>query len=203
MQRKMMMGVAASILALVIGSLCVAQPPVGGDRGARGGRGGDQGGPGQRQFDPAQMQQRMIEGFKQRLGVDDAAWQVMQPRLMKVMELSRQTSGMGRGGMMMGGFRGQRDGGPGGAGGPGGPQGDRRGPQGPTGEQTALEKAMTQLRTTLENESASTEEIKKQLTAVRQAREKAKQELAVAQQELKQILTLKQEAQLLTMGLVD
>ena len=71
------------------------------------------------------------------------------------------------------------------------------------GEQTALDKAMTQLRTTLENQSATPEEIKTQLTAVRQAREKAKQDLAVAQQDLKKILTLRQEAMLVEMGQLE
>jgi hypothetical protein len=41
------------------------------------------------------------------------------------------------------------------------------------------------------------------LTAVRQAREKAKQELAVAQQDLKKILTLRQEAMLVEMGQLE
>jgi Spy/CpxP family protein refolding chaperone len=71
------------------------------------------------------------------------------------------------------------------------------------GEQTALQKEMTKLQTLLENESTSPDEVKKQLTAVRQAREKAKQELAAAQQDLKQILTVKQEALLVTMGMLD
>jgi len=65
---------------------------------------------------------------------------------------------------------------------------------------TPTEKAQEQLRTTLGNQSASPEEIKKNLTALRDAREKAKLELATAQQELKQILTLRQEAQLVMMG---
>lgn len=62
---------------------------------------------------------------------------------------------------------------------------------------------MTQLRTTLENSSASPEEIKTQLTAVRQAREKAKQDLAAAQADLKKILTVRQEAVLVEMGQLD
>jgi len=65
---------------------------------------------------------------------------------------------------------------------------------------TPVEKAQEQLRTTLENQSASPDEIKKNLTALREAREKAKQELAAAQQELRQILTVRQEAQLVMMG---
>ena len=59
-----------------------------------------------------------------------------------------------------------------------------------------MEKACRDLNTTLENQSASAEEIKQQLTALRPAREKAKQDLATAQQDLRQILTVRQEAML-------
>jgi hypothetical protein len=197
MQRRMVkIGVAACVLGLMVGGLSIAQQ--GGGQGGGGRRGGGQGG-GPGNFDPAQMRQRMAERMKEMLGADDQAWKVMEPRLMKVMELNRQANAGGRGMMfgMMG--RGGR-GGPGGD--QGGPQGARRG-RGPQGEQTALEKAMAQLRTTLENQSATPEEIKTQLTAVRQAREKAKQELAVAQQDLKKILTLRQEAMLVEMGQLE
>jgi len=184
-------GMAAGVLALVIAGMCVAQPGGGGDRGNRGDRAN---------FDPAQMRQRMAERMKEQLGADDQAWKVMEPRLMKVMELNRQAN-PGRG-MMFGMFGRGGPGGRGPGGDQGGPQGDRRG-RGPQGEQTALEKAMIQLRTTLENQSATPEEIKTQLTAVRSAREKAKQDLAVAQQDLKKILTLRQEAMLVEMGQLE
>ncbi len=190
-------GIVACVVALVIAGLSMAQPPAGG-QGGPGGFGGP-GGPGGR-FDPeqmAQMRQRMMERMKEQLGADDAAWKVMEPRLTKVMELNRQSmAGGGRGGMfgMMGGMRGQRGGNDAGA------QGDRRGPQQDPATMTPVEKAQEQLRTTLENQSASPDEIKKNLTALREAREKAKQELAAAQQELRQILTVRQEAQLVMMG---
>ncbi len=185
MQRRMVkIGIVACVLGLMVGGLSIAQ------------QGGGQGG-----FDPAQMRQRMMERMKEQLGADDQAWKVMEPRLTKVMELNRQANAGGRGMMFGFGGRGGR-GGPGGPGGDQGPQADRRG-RGPQGEQTALDKAMAQLRTTLENQSATPEEIKTQLTAVRQAREKAKQELAVAQQDLKKILTVRQEAMLVEMGMLE
>lgn len=202
MQRRMVkIGVVACVLGLMVGGLSLAQQGGGNQGGGR--RGGQGGGPGGG-FDPAQARQRMAERMKEMLGADDQAWKVMEPRLMKVMELNRQANAGNRG--MFGMFgRGGR-GGPGGPGGPGGdqggPQADRRG-RGPQEEQTALEKAMTQLRTTLENQSASPEDIKTQLTAVRQAREKARQELAVAQQDLKKILTVRQEATLVEMGMLE
>ena len=191
MRRKgIVIGIVACSLALVLAGLSVAQPPARGDRGG-------QRGPGR--FDPERMRQMMAERMKEQLGADDEAWKVIQPRLMKVMELNRQASGgPGRGGMFFGGFRRPRGGAD--AQGPGG----RREPQGqPERELTPVEKAGDQLRTTLENQSASPEQIKNELTALRGAREKAKQQLGAAQQELRQILTLRQEAQLVLVGVLN
>lgn len=198
MQKRMVkLGVAACVLALMVGGMSLAQQGGGGGQGG-GRRGGGQGG-GMR-GDPAQFRQMMAEQLKQRLGADDQAWKVMEPRVMKVMELNQQAmAGRGRG--MMGMFGRGR----GGQGGPGGgdnaPQ-QRRG-SGPGGEQTALDKAMAQLQTTLENQSASPDDIKKALTTVREAKMKAQQDLAAAQADLKKILTVRQEAVLVEMGQLD
>jgi prefoldin subunit 5 len=66
-----------------------------------------------------------------------------------------------------------------------------------------VEQASEQLSTVLENTAAAPEDIKKQLTALRAAKEKAKQELAAAQQELRKLATVRQEAQLVLMGMLD
>jgi hypothetical protein len=71
---------------------------------------------------------------------------------------------------------------------------------GPQGEPTALDKAVAQLRATVDNPSATPAEIQAQMTAVRQAQEKVRQELAAAQADLKKILSVRQEAQILLMG---
>lgn len=200
MQRKVIgISVVAGVLALVGAGLCMAQPPQGG-QGGPGGPGGFGG------FDPAQMRQRMMEGWKQQLGADDDAWKVIEPRLTKVMELNRQTMMGGRGMFGMFGPRGMRS-----------QRGDRGGQQGQQGqrqnrprfpgeenrEPTAVEKAQDALETTLENESASADTIKEQLTTLRAARVKAQQELAAAQQDLRQILTLRQEAVLVLSGMLN
>ena len=150
-------GIVACVLALVIGGLSIAQPPAGGPGGPGGGR-----------FDPAQMRQRMMDNLKQQLGVDDAAWKVMEPRLTKVMDLNRQAGGGPGRGMfgMMGGMRGQRGGN---NNADANAQGGRQRPQQDPATMTAVDKAQEQLRTTLENQSASPDDIKKQLTAVREA----------------------------------
>jgi anthranilate phosphoribosyltransferase len=68
---------------------------------------------------------------------------------------------------------------------------------------TAVERAQEQLRTVLDNSESTPEQIKAQLTALRTAKEKTKQELAAAQQELRKIITIRQEAILVMMGTLD
>lgn len=203
--RKTILGVAAAlIVGLLLVSQSLSQP---GQRGQTAGAAGPQGPQGPqfqgRQFDPAQMRQMMEQRMKEQLGANDQEWKVLGPRVMKVQELGRQTGGGGRGGMMMfggpGGRRGQQGAQPGGPGG-GGPGGQ---PGAPQRELTAVEQAAEQLSTLLDNTAAAPEDIKKQLTALRAAKEKAKQELAAAQQELRKLATVRQEAQLVLMGMLD
>lgn len=129
------------------------------------------------------FQDRMLERMKETLEASDEEWQVLKPRIEKVLTLSRQTR-------VMAGF-GQRF----------------RPPQeqatGQQTEQNQVEKAQEELRTVLENKQAKPEEIKQKLTALREAVEKAKQELAKAQQELREILSVRQEAQMVLMGLLN
>ncbi len=193
--KKTILGIAAVlVIGLLLASQSLSQP----QPGTRGQRGGAQAGPGGRQFDPARMRQMMEQRMREQLGATEQEWKVLGPRIVRVAELGRQTSGFGRGGMMfgMGGRRG----------GPGGPDGNRFGggrPGAPDREPTAVEKAQEQLRTVLENDSATPDQIKKELTALRTAKEKAKQQLAAAQQELRKIITVRQEATLVMVGMLD
>lgn len=210
--RKMILGiVAVAVIGLLLASETLSQPgqrgQAGGQQpqaGQRGQRGGIQGGPGGRQFDPEQMRQMMEQRMREQLGATEQEWKVLGPRVTKVQELSRQVGAGGRG-MMFGGFGGRR-GGPGGAGAPGGPAGGpggRFGAGGPQRELTAVEKAQDQLRTVLDNASSTPEQIKAALTTLRKERETAKQQLAAAQQELRKIITVRQEAILVMMGSLD
>ena len=136
-----------------------------------------------RRWDPEQMRQRMMDRMKERLGVEDAEWKVIQPRLEKVMTLSREAGSRGN---MMFGRRGRR--------------GRDRDNEEPT---TATGKATEKLRELLENENATPEQIKTALTELRNAREKTRQELDKARQELLELITVKQEAQLVMMGVLE
>jgi hypothetical protein len=160
LRKVIIVSTVVCIVAFVAGSLSMAQPQ---------GRGGQRPGgqPGGR-FDPARMREMMARRLQEQFGADDQTWKVMEPRVMKVIELNRQASGGGgRGMFFMGGLRGQRGQRGGDQGGPGG----RPRPQGlPDRVPTAVEKAAEQLRTTLESQSASSEAIKKDLTGLRAAR---------------------------------
>jgi len=211
--RKMMWGVAvASILGLLLAGQSLSQPAQQGQRaGAQGPGGPMQGGPpqgpGGPQFDPAQMRQMMEQRMQELLGATAEEWKVLGPRVMKVQDLARQSGGGP--GMMFGPMGRRGAGGPGGPGmgGPGaaGPGGDRAGGRGMAmnRELTEVEKIQMELQTLLENAASTPEQIKQQVTKLRAAREKSKQELAKAQQDLRQILTVRQEAQLVLMGWLD
>jgi hypothetical protein len=152
----------------------------GGDRGNRGGdRGGDRGGQGgdRGRWDPAQMRQRMEGWMKEQLKVNDDEWKVIQPKLEKVFNLQRDTRG---GGMM---FR--------------RPEGQDESTQSP------VQKASRDLRQALDNNSASADELASKLKVLREAKEKAKTELTNAQKELKEVLTQRQEATLVMLGMLD
>jgi len=128
------------------------------------------------------MQKMMEQRMQRQVGASDAEWKTIGPTVMKVSELNRQVSGGG----MFGGRR--------------GPTGGRLGAQ---GQPTELDKAAEQLRNLLQNESAKPEDIEKQLTVLRTAREKVKKQLAAEQQKLQKQVTVRQKAQLVLMGLLD
>jgi len=134
-------------------------------------------------FDPAQFRQQMNDRIKQMLGATDEEYQALQPKIEKLMQLQRDS----RGGMGFGRGRG----------GPGGGGGDANAQQSPT--QTASK----DLQTALDNKDAKPEEIKAKLTALRDAREKAKAEMSGAQKELRELLTQRQEAVMVMMGFLD
>ncbi|MHA3774402.1 hypothetical protein ACXR0O_22985 [Verrucomicrobiota bacterium sgz303538] len=155
------------------------------DRGNRGG--GNRG-----NFE--EFRQRMNERLKTSLKVNDEEWSVIQPLIEKVQTKQREAMGSRFGGFGGGGRRGP--GGPGGQGGQGGAQ--------PVSDQSRPGASESQaLRTTLENENASADEIKSKLAAVRDQRKKSEAELAQAREDLRKVLTVRQEAALVSMGILE
>lgn len=145
-----------------------------GDRGDRGGRGN---------FDPEQMRVRMMERYREAFEVkDDAEWKLIEGRITKVSDARRDMGGFGR---MFGG-PGGRGGGPGGRGGFGGE---------PNPDAEALQKAL--------EAKASADEIKAKLAKYRESQKAKQVALEKAQAELRQVLSVKQEAQAVLMGLLQ
>ena len=155
-------------------------------------RGGERGG-----FDPAQMQARMLEMYKGALDATDEEWTVIEPLVKNVIEARNAArAGGGRPGGMGPGGRGRRD-----------EDGERgeRGEDGPGmrrgGSEDMPEAAA--LRKVIEDPESSAADIQTGLAAYRAAREKAQKKLEAAQAKLREVLSVRQEAQLVLMGTLD
>ena len=157
----------------------------GGGGGPGGGGGGRFGRGGGGNFNPAQFQQMRMQRIQQQMGVSDEDWKAIEPKLQAVMDAQRDATAGGRGGFGRG--RGRRGGGGGQANAP----------------QSDVQKALADLQTTLDNKDASADEIKGKLQAVRDARNAAKEKLTKAQTDLQSVLTQRQEAVLVEMGMLD
>jgi hypothetical protein len=135
-------------------------------------------------FDPAQFQQQMMDRFKERLEMtNDTEWAAVQGLIQKVMDARRATfNGMGFGGRRGGGDNGGRNGG--------------RGAFNttPSPEAEDLQKAL--------DAKASPDELKAKLAKLRDARKAKEETLAKAQEDLRKVLTLRQEATAVSMGLL-
>jgi hypothetical protein len=193
---------------LLIPAFALAQQPgdaAGGQMGAvPQGQQDGQGGRQRMQMDPEQMQQMMAQRYQQLLEMSDEEWAVIGPYVLKVSTLSQSTQTRGSGMRMMMGARGNM---------PAGGEGQEQ-PQG-QGAQAAQDQRgrgmmagggdenLEALQTLLEDENATGGEIKAKLSALRKARETSKQELIAAQKELRELLTLRQEAMLVVMGLLE
>jgi hypothetical protein len=182
-----LLAVCGLILSTATGSLLAQNEAPAAPQGAPGGPGGRQG---RGNWDPEQMRQRVMERIREQLAVkDDSEWGVIESRIKKINDAR---SGMGRG---FGGFGGP--GGPGGPGGQGGRPGGRQG-QGGFGQPNPDAEA---LQTALES-GASADDIKSKLTAYRASAKQKEAQLEKAQDELRQLLSVKQEARAVLLGLL-
>ncbi len=215
--------IVMAIAAVSVSGLAYAQEPDPSQRDQVQRRGFDRG-----QFDPAQMQQRMLERMQRVLQMNDEEWQVVSPLLSVVMQAQVQgrMGGMafGRGGPRGGGQRGpgQRGGGDGaGQGRPprgngevqGRPPREGRGPDGGRGGQGGRwggarfgpppSPEAIALNEVLESEDTPPDQLRAKMAAFRSARARKDLELKKAREELREVLTLRQEARLVAMGMLD
>jgi hypothetical protein len=179
---------AVAVLCLSASQLAAQNQPPPQQRQGGGGPGGGRG-----NFDPAQMQQRMMDRYKEVLEfTSDDEWNAVKPLVQKVMDARRDVGfgGMGRGMFGMG----RR-------GGDNAPQGDqaqagaRRGFGEPSQAQQDLQKAL--------DAKASADEIKGKLAKVRDDRKAKEAALTKAQDDLKKVLNARREAQAVLAGLLN
>ncbi len=132
----------------------------------------------------AQFRQRMNDRLKTALKVNDDEWNVIQPLLEKVQTKLRDSSPM-----RMWGGRNR-------AGGQGNNNGNNQPPVAGSGDSEAL-------RAALDSDATTPDEIKAKLEALRESRKKSLAELAQAREDLRKVLTQRQEATLVLMGMLD
>ena len=188
-KKQVICGLSVVLVILMAAGVAMAQPAGGRQRG----QGQERGPGGMRGFDPAQMQERMMQGMQEQMGMSDAEMNAIKPLLTKVMTLRRDLQGGRMRGMMSMMMRGR--------GGDRGNRGDRG--QQDTASLTGLAKIQNELRTLVANDSTKAPAIKAKLTEYRKAREKIQQDLSAAQSKLIGYLTPKQEAIMLMTGQVD
>lgn len=154
-----------------------------------------------RGFDPSRMRTMMMERMKQQIGATDEEWVVIEPLLTDVMEKQRNAQG----GLLRGLMRpprGQQ---------PGQPPADTDGPPpegmppqgGPGGPMVSDSAEAEALQSALDKSESTKEEIQAKMAELRTARKKAETELKTARESLRSVLTLRQEAQLVLMGILD
>ena len=139
-----------------------------------------------------EFRRRMSDRMREQLGASEEEWKVLQPRIEKVQQLQRQ----GRGGF--GGFGGRSRG-------RGGRPGEAtRRPEGaPEREQSEVEMKTEALRSLLDDEASGAPAIKAALDALRNARLKAQRDLDAARKELREVVTMRQEARLVLNGILE
>ncbi len=174
--------VAVSVYAEDAPKPATPTPPAAGAGGGGGGRGR----PTPEQI--AAFQQQRMDRLKGELGSSDDEFKALQPKI-EAVNKARQATFTG------GGFGGRRGGGGGGGGGGGAATPDENRPE-------ALKK-LDALRTLLENKDADPKAIAEALKGLREERTKAKDSLKKAQDELKELVTAKQEAVLVINGTLE
>jgi Spy/CpxP family protein refolding chaperone len=147
----------------------------GGGFGGGGGPGGGGGGFGRT---------TTIDSIRQQVAFADDEWTVIQPRLQRVLDAQTalgiaNTRGFGG----RGGFGG--------------------GQPANAAQTNPVQLAQQELSATLQDQGSPTDVIAAKLKALRDARSKAKADLAVAQDDLKKVLTIRQEAMLVNMGYLE
>jgi hypothetical protein len=195
MKMNQLFALCGIVAALFVGAVSASAQNGGGGGfgGGNGGGNGGGGGGGFRNMDPAQRQQFFMDRIRTQLEfTNDSDWSAVQPLVQKVLD-ARQAIGVPGMRMFFGGRnRGGQNG--------GGDQGNRQRGGGMFGGQPSPEEQA--LQDAIDNNAPDSQI--KDLLARYQASQKAKQDkLTQAQEALRAVLSVKQEATATLMGLVD
>jgi len=161
------------------------------DRGERSGRDRDRS-PEARRERMAEMRTRMMQRMQEQLDASDEEWTAMKPLIEQVMEARR---GFGRGFAFGGRGRGGRFG--------RGGEGRREAVDRVERDAPETVQKVRALREILDREDADAKTISRALADLRASRKRAEAKLVTARQELRNILTLRQEAMCVMSGLLD
>jgi hypothetical protein len=204
LHRLLALGSVAASLALTAGSLQAQNqnqnpPQQGQGQGQGGTRQRGPGGPGGGgNFDPAQFREQMMQRMRERFEVkDDEEWKLISERLTKVQEIQRTV----RSGGGFSAFGGRPGGGPPGGGGDNNSGRTRGGTTGGGTFGRESDPEMEALQRAIEAK-APAEEIKVKLARYRDALKEKEAKLEKAQQDLREVLSARQEAVAVTMGLL-
>lgn len=165
-----------------------AEPALAGERGGRMQRGErNANNPRRANFNPAEMQARMMDGLRQQMGVtNDDEWALISERITAIVELRRgQAVGAGAGMAFLAIA----------ANGNGNNRGNRAAAFGGSPEQEALRAAVT--------DNLPDAEITARLAKLRESRKQNEAKLEAARENLRAVLTLKQEAVAVMLGLLN
>ena len=179
---------ALAVVMLVTGTALWAQDRPGRDRGERGER---------QQVDREERREAMRERMEQRreamaerqrqmLGATEEEWEVLREHIDAVRQLQAEVFSGGR--FMAREQRGERA-----------PRAERREAR----EPSPLAQAHRDLRQLLRDDDAADADIQQALATLREARDQHEQQLSEAREELREIVTSRQEAQLVIMGVLD
>ena len=182
-----------AILGLALVGAANAQR-MGGGRGGGSGRGGGmrQGGGG---FDQERMKEMMLSRLQSEIGATDEEWTALKPLVEDVMEKQMATRNRPqrprRDGSEEDNSRSAARGRP-----PRPGQGDSEDDNSRSAEATALDEVLA-------DDAATAADIKTKLTAFRAARTTQAEALQASREKLRAVLTTKQEAKLVVMGMLD
>jgi hypothetical protein len=139
-------------------------------------------------FDPAAIKAQILARMKTAIEPTDEEWKIIEPKLVKIVLLQMDATPIGS---MGGGMRGFRI------------STMVRMILSPDAPPSQVEERLKELEKMIADNETSTDFYRNKLTQLRKARAEAKEQLDIAQKDLVTVLSVRQEAALVQLGVVD